>query len=54
MALSQYWPLKQLDVSNAILHDDLQERVYLTQPPGFKDPKYPDYVCHLHKALYGL
>ncbi|XP_020684922.1 uncharacterized protein LOC110101388 [Dendrobium catenatum] len=24
------------------------------QPPGFKDPQYPDFVCRLHKAIYGL
>jgi hypothetical protein len=24
------------------------------QPPGYVDPKYPDYVCKLDKAIYGL
>lgn len=54
MALSQGWILKQLDVSDALLHGDLQERVYLTQPPGFEDSTRPNYVCQLHKALYRL
>lgn len=26
----------------------------MAQPPGFEDPSKPDYVCHLHKSLYGL
>lgn len=24
------------------------------QPPGFKDPRHPNYVCQLHKSIYGL
>ncbi|XP_020685984.1 uncharacterized protein LOC110102139 [Dendrobium catenatum] len=26
----------------------------MTQPKGFEDTLHPDYVCHLHKAIYGL
>jgi hypothetical protein len=26
--------------------------VYVEQPPGFKDPKFPDHVYKLDKALY--
>jgi Reverse transcriptase (RNA-dependent DNA polymerase) len=46
------WPLKQLDVHNVFLHDDLQETVYMHQSPGFTDPAYPTHVCLLNKALY--
>nr|GEX87659.1 hypothetical protein [Tanacetum cinerariifolium] len=31
-----------------------EEEVYVTQPPGFKDPDHPDKVYKVVKALYGL
>jgi hypothetical protein len=54
LAVQFDWKIKQLDVSNAFLHDFLDEDVYIEQPQGFVNPKFPNYVCKLHKALYGV
>jgi len=54
LALSQQWPIHQLDVKNAFLHGTLSETVYCCQPTGFIDIALPDHVCRLNKSLYGL
>jgi hypothetical protein len=54
VAASRGWVLHQMDVKNAFLHNELQEEVYLDQPPGYEDMSHPNYVCRLRKALYGL
>ncbi|GJV42785.1 putative ribonuclease H-like domain-containing protein [Tanacetum coccineum] len=38
----------------AFLYGTIEEEVYVTQPPGFKDPNHPDKVYKVVKALYGL
>nr|GEY87163.1 putative ribonuclease H-like domain-containing protein [Tanacetum cinerariifolium] len=44
----------QMDVKSAFLNGEIQEEVYVTQPKGFEDPKYPKRVYKVIKALYGL
>ncbi|GJS70002.1 ribonuclease H-like domain-containing protein [Tanacetum coccineum] len=54
LAVSRRWPIHQLDVKNAFLNGDLSETVYMHQPPGFVDSRYPHHVCLLQRSLYGL
>jgi hypothetical protein len=46
--------LFQMDVKSALLNWPIKEEVYVEQPPGFEDDRYPDHVFKLSKALYGL
>ncbi|GJR04788.1 putative ribonuclease H-like domain-containing protein [Tanacetum coccineum] len=44
----------QMDVKSNFLYRKIEEEVYVCQPPGFKDPYFPDRVYKVEKALYGL
>jgi Reverse transcriptase (RNA-dependent DNA polymerase) len=43
----------QLDIKTAFLNGELEEEVYVTQPPGFHNVD-DGLVYRLNKALYGL
>ncbi|GJV61280.1 putative ribonuclease H-like domain-containing protein [Tanacetum coccineum] len=44
----------QMDVKSAFLYGTIDEEVYVMQPPGFQDSKFPDRVYKVVKAVYGL
>ncbi|KAL0379086.1 UNVERIFIED_CONTAM: Retrovirus-related Pol polyprotein from transposon RE1 [Sesamum radiatum] len=46
------WPVHQVDINNAFLHDFLDEDIYMTAPEGSSIP--PGKVCKLKRSLYGL
>lgn len=69
VAAMQEWHTIQMDVTNAFLHGDLSETVYMTMPQGYThlgcrithnqilglpDKSPTRLVCKLKKSLYGL
>ncbi|GKB69724.1 retrotransposon protein, putative, ty1-copia subclass [Tanacetum coccineum] len=41
-------------VKTAFLNGHLSKEVYMTQPEGFVNPKYPNHVCKLKRSIYKL
>ena len=56
LAIAAYYDYEiwQMDVKTMFLNGNLLEDVYMTQPEGFIDPKYPNRVCKLKRSIYGL
>ncbi|GKE69578.1 retrovirus-related pol polyprotein from transposon TNT 1-94 [Tanacetum coccineum] len=54
LAAKKEWKIFQFDVKYAFLNGDLQEEVYVCQPPSFENTSNPNIGLHLKKALYGL
>ncbi|GJY12830.1 retrotransposon protein, putative, ty1-copia subclass, partial [Tanacetum coccineum] len=50
-AMNEIW---QMDVKTTFLNGHLSEEVYMEQPEGFVNPKYPNHVCKLKRSIYGL
>nr|GFA99235.1 hypothetical protein [Tanacetum cinerariifolium] len=44
----------QMDVKSAFLYGNIDEEVYVMQPPRFQDPEYPARVYKVEKVMYGL
>jgi hypothetical protein len=53
VAAREGYEIHQVDVKTAFLNGELEEEVYVTQPPGFENGDR-NTVCRLKKALYGL
>nr|GFC77444.1 retrotransposon protein, putative, Ty1-copia subclass [Tanacetum cinerariifolium] len=56
IAIAAYYDYEiwQIDVKTAFLNGYLNEEVYMEQPEGFVNPKYPNRVCKLKHSIYGL
>ncbi|GJS70743.1 retrotransposon protein, putative, ty1-copia subclass [Tanacetum coccineum] len=56
IAIAAYYDYEiwQMDVKTAFLNGYLNEEVYMEQPGGFVNPKYPNRVCKLKHSIYGL
>lgn len=54
LAARNEWEVHHLDVKSAFLNGELQELVFVSQPPGFEVKNKEHLVYQLVKALYGL
>lgn len=54
IAATSGWFVKQIDVFNAFLNGELEDKIFMSQPVDFVDSSYPDYVYKLHKSLNRL
>lgn len=54
LSISQNWKIMQLDVNVTFLNGDINEEVYMAQLGGFEDPRFPNHICKLKKAIYDL
>ena len=54
LPVTKNWYIHQMEVSNAFLHGNLTETIFMSQPPGFQDKIVTSYVYQLHKSLYRL
>jgi hypothetical protein len=52
--VSKRFKLYHMDVKNVFLNAVIQEEVFVRQPPGFENLKYPNRMYKFSKALYGL
>ena len=56
IAAEMDWEVRQLDVKTAFLYADIEDEVFVAEPPGFEtnDNEKDLLVMKLGKSLYGL
>ncbi|GJS66434.1 retrotransposon protein, putative, ty1-copia subclass [Tanacetum coccineum] len=56
IAIAAYYDYEiwKIDVKTAFLNRHLSKEVYMEQPEGFVNLKYPNHVCKLKRSIYGL
>jgi hypothetical protein len=54
LAAHHGWEINHVDFKTAFANGESDMELYLTQPEGFVDPRYPKKVLRLNKSLYGL
>ena len=53
LAAAEDMEIHHIDIKTAFLNGELEETIYMKQPPGFEEGP-PEMACRLIKALYGL
>ena len=54
VSAARNYDIHQMDVKTAFLNSTVKEDIYVRQPEGYVDRKYPNHVCKVNKAMYGL
>nr|GEV54914.1 retrotransposon protein, putative, Ty1-copia subclass [Tanacetum cinerariifolium] len=54
IATYSHYEIWKMDVKTSFLNGYLSEEVYMEQPGGFLNSKYPNHVCKLKCSIYGL
>ncbi len=52
IAAARDWEIERIDVQTAFFYWDIEEEIYVQQPPGFIDATFPNHSCLLRKILY--
>jgi hypothetical protein len=54
LAIINGWLIYKIDMISAFTQGNIDYFIYMSQPEGYIDSRYPDHVLRLNKALYGL
>ena len=54
LATLKNWHITRLDVKSTFLYGELDKKLYMEQPKGFKVKGREHKVMHLKHAIYGL